>query len=138
MIYWDTSALIPLLLRSEEASLIVPLLAESKIHCTSHFTQFEVQGVLRRLTLQKALSGPDLDQAQAQWADLRIQINFHSLDEQVTLNGLRTQRLYGLKPYDSVQLGTAIALQAEERAITFATLDRQLSRIAKQEGFLVL
>ena len=135
--YWDTSALIPCFLKEEKtAEMVIALKGTGKdtARFTSWLSVFEFEGVLRRKLNQKLISTGEYEMINQKWMTLQASLNFLPLDNRVARMGLRLQKLYSMRPYDSIQLGSACLLQLEYPELTFVCLDHSLSEKALCEG----
>jgi predicted nucleic acid-binding protein len=138
--YWDTSALIPCFVSEQSTPEMLNRLKEGadSVRFTSWLTVFEFEGVLRRKLNQKLVSQREYEAVQERWAELQQSLNFIPLDSRSARTGLRFQKLYQLRPYDSIQLGSASLVQLDYPELEFLCLDEKLSRLAKQEGMRTL
>lgn len=134
--YWDTSALIPCFIPEQRTSEVLAFLQEGKnsVRFTSWLTVFEFEGVLQRKLNQKLINQREYDAILERWAALQESLNFVPLDSRSARTGVRFQKLYHLRPYDSIQLGSASLVQLDYPELKFLCLDGKLSRLAKQEG----
>ena len=135
--YWDTSALIPAFIDEIDSEKVMKWFQKhsDSSHFTSWLTFFEFESVLRRKLNQKYITAQQYEKVQESWFLFQSGLNLVPLDSRSARQGLRFQKLYSLKPYDSIQLGSASLLQLEYPEIQFACLDQRLAQIAKQEGF---
>jgi predicted nucleic acid-binding protein len=137
--YWDTSALIPSFLEEEGSSIVQSWLegySEASLF-TSWLTPFEFESVLKRKRNQNHLTLKQYESIQNEWILFQSRLNFISLDIRSSRQGLRFQKLYGLKPYDSIQLGSASLIQLEYPEVSFFCLDTRLNQVARQESFII-
>ena len=138
-LYWDSASIIPWLVTEEDTQIIKRIVEKSasESHYTSWLTIFEVETALKKKLNRKQITPDDYETAQDLWMALQRQMNFIVLDAWVARAGARFQRLYGMKSGDSVQLGSASLVQSTQAGVVFLSLDQQLVRYAKQEGFEV-
>ena len=139
MRFWDTSALVPLLI-AEPATQTVretygrdpEVLAgwATEVECVSALTRLERTGGLAALDLGEALER--LDSLSLAWSEVQP-------GERVREIAVRLLRVHPLRSADALQLAAAI-VAAEERPPTlqFVTLDDRLAAAAEREGFPVI
>lgn len=137
--YWDTSALLACFIEESETQKCRFWLQSTQDapKFTSWLTLFEMETALRRKINKKLLIEKELQAIQELWTEAQSHFNFIPLDLRVARTGSRLQKLYHLKTGDGVQLGSAGMLQLEYSEVQFVCLDEQLTRYAKQEGFLL-
>lgn len=138
IVYWDTSALVPIFVLEEQTKLVRNWLKKHKEipRFTSWLTLFEFEAVLKRKLNQNIIDLEDYESIQGQWSKFASSLNFINLDMRVARLGSRLQRLYALRPYDACHLGAMALMQLEYSEVRLACLDEKLSRIAFQEGVL--
>lgn len=139
MRFWDTSALVPLLVDHETSPRASGWLAEDATIALWTLTPVEVVSALRRLVRENAL-----EERAAQRAEVRLDELVGTCHVVVELDAVkllarRLLRLHALRASDALQL--AAALQWAEghpdgRAVH--TLDARLGLAAQREGFVVL
>ena len=137
--YWDTSALIPCFVSEIGTNDMLTLLQEESdsVRYTSWLTLIEFEGVLRRKLNQKSIDQGEYESIQDKWTELQNSFNFIPLDSRTARIALRFQKLYLLRPYDSIQLGCAALIQLDNPDLNFVCLDEKLCRLAKQEGMKI-
>jgi uncharacterized protein len=138
MRFWDTSAIIPLLLEQEASGLVRPLLAEdpgiaawwgTPLECGSAATRLRREGVLTPQEEAEVLSL--LDRLRAGWLEILPSQEVRDL-------GMRLLRVHSLKSADAVQLAAALTWSGPQRAGELVTFDERLSLAARLEGLQVL
>ena len=139
MRYWDSSALVPLLVQEAETeqrqqlqrqdSLVVTWWG-SWIECASALNRLHRDGGLDVEGLNQALA--KLNRAAADWLRIRP-------SERVRQRALRLLRVHPLRAADALQLAAALSA-CDDNAETLAMVcsDRRLSEAADKEGFVVL
>ena len=138
MKFWDSSAVVPLLVRQEASEPVRKLVRKdssqvvwwgTRVECDSAIARLERQGYLDLRGVDEALRRLDL--LAARW---------HEVQPLDTLRetARRMLRLYDLRTTHALQLAAAFAT-AEHRPSTleFVCLDGRLSRAATREGFVV-
>lgn len=136
MKYWDSSALVPLVVaevRTEQCEALLrhdPRILtwwSSKVECASAINRLARASVLDEIEVRTALS--DLETL---WQGIT------EVQPVLTLRktALRLLRIHPLKAADALQLAAAIVVAGENReAPEFITFDHLLFRIADLEGF---
>lgn len=139
MRYWDSSALVPLLVRQEAAGRMMRLLADegaltvwwgTRGECDSAIVRLERDGFLPAQGAQQAFGR--LDDLAAQWHEVQpVDI--------LRETARRILRLHNLRAAGALQLAAAL-LAAEQRAWTseFVCLNERLALAAAREGFIVV
>ncbi|MBF8290575.1 MAG: hypothetical protein HW391_1543 [Chloroflexi bacterium] len=139
MRFWDTSALVPLLItetssagarRAYELDPEMITWWSTEVECVSALTRLERAGGLTIDGLGNALRR--LDALSLAWHEIHP-------GQRVREIAVRLLRVHPLRASDALQLAAAI-MSAEERAATleFVTLDDRLADAADREGFPVV
>ena len=138
MKFWDTSALVPLVVAEPSTPEVVRLLADDADVVVWMLTSVELLSTLGRLgravpDLSDLLPGVRLDALElfGKWAAV------------THVEGVRrrAERLVGVHPLtaaDAMQLGAALLASGDRpETLDFVTLDQPLARCAQLEGFRV-
>jgi hypothetical protein len=139
MRFWDSSALIPLLIR-ENSSEDLRALLPSDFHIVASFiTPVELQSALWRRRHRNELSTDDHATADKTLAKLKE--SWSEIDDilgaRVVALELLTRHI--LRAADALQLAAAlIACEYDPAGLAFVTLDIALASAARAEGFTVL
>lgn len=139
MRFWDTSALVPLLIAEPTSPAVQEDYARdpeilawwaTEVECVSALTRLERTGGLAALDVGEALER--LDSLSLAWSEVQP-------GERVREIAVRLLRVHPLRSADALQLAAAI-VAAEERPPTlqFVTLDDRLAAAAEREGFPVI
>ena len=139
MRFWDSSAIVPIVINEPSSSAVVALLDldphvivwwTTEIECVSAITRREREGAL--------------DSAQVVAATARLEA-FRGAWEEVTPGtrlrqaATRLLRVHPLRAADALQLAAAItAADGDPRTLPCVTLDDRLARAAEREGFPVI
>jgi uncharacterized protein len=136
VIFWDTSALLPLLVKepeSERASALakanqhVVVWWGTAIECASAIARREREGAFT--SEASALARQVLRALQAHWSEILP-------TEDVRDHARRLLLRHPLRAADAFQLGAAMAwASAKPRKHVFATFDARLADAARKEGF---
>lgn len=139
MRFWDTSALVPLLV-VEPASRMVTRTFDrdpglvvwwgTAVECVSALTRLEREGEFEASSsLGEALQR--LDEMAHRWQEVQP-------TGEVRQTAIRLLRVHPLRAADALQLGAAIAAaEGHPEILPFVTLDDRLAQAAEREGFAV-
>jgi predicted nucleic acid-binding protein len=139
MRFWDSSAIIPLLLREPTTATAVAEFERDPEIIVWWSTEVECVSAIARLEREGKLDGPGITAA------------IHRLDghvrawkeiqpiERIRQTSHRLLRVHALRAADALQLGAAI-VAAEDRpaSLGLVTLDGRLAQAAEREGFEVV
>ena len=139
MRFWDSSALVPLLVAEDSSPAMEQLLAENgaivswwgtPIECASALGRRERQGSMP--TSEVALATRRLAALEGDWVEVVP-------SERVRHIARRLARVHDLRAADALQLAAATtASDRDETPLPFVTLDDRLAVAASREGFPVL
>ena len=138
MRFWDSSAMLPLLVEQEASSQVSAWVAVDDSLVVWTLTPVEVVSALRRLVRENSL-----DEEIARTAEARLdQIirTCHVVIDVETVKPLaaRLLRLHPLRAFDALQLGAALHwAEGHPQGRTVHTLDHRLALAAQREGFFV-
>lgn len=139
MKFWDSSALVPLVIREEASPDVRTLYASDPAQVVWWSTVVEVRSALARRRASAQI-GPGLssgawsrlEQLSRDWAEVMPV-------PAVREAALRLLSQYPLSGADALQLAAAVVASGlDEGSIPFVTLDRRLGQAAAAEGFAVL
>lgn len=138
MRFWDTSALVPLLLEQPATRAVVDLLDDDPAIVAWWGTPVECASAAARLRREDGIGVDDeeralelLNRLQDSWAEVLP-------SNEVRSRALRLLRVHSLKAADAVQLAAAIVWAGDETRAGFVTFDERLGLAARLEGFRVL
>lgn len=138
MRFWDSSAVVPLLLVEPGRDDLLALLADDPVILAWWGTRVECTAAVARREREGALAV-----AEAGVALERLRALATQWQEVLPGNGIRTTaerllRVHPLRSADSLQLAAAIvAAEHEPRTLEFVSLDARLNEAAGREGFPV-
>jgi predicted nucleic acid-binding protein len=138
MRFWDTSALIPLMLEEAESERMRQLLAEDGAIAISTITPLEIASTLWRRRHAGLLSVDQHHEAEAMFAELSARWSEVAQTSLILKTALRAVTRHPLRTLDAIQLAAAIVLCDEPSCMTLVTLDKDLATAARAEGFTVL
>ena len=139
MRYWDTSALVPLLVAQSASAAVRGLYRADSTVAAWWGTRLECESALARLEREGTLA---LEAATAARRRLdRIASSWEEIlpAEVLRETARRLLRTHDLRTADALQLAAAIAAAEQQPAsLAFVCLDVRLARAAEREGFSVL
>lgn len=138
MRFWDSSAIVPLLIEEPASRRARRIYATdidiaawwgAEVECVSALTRLEREGALDSRQLPEALGR--LDDLAAAWREIQPL-------SRVRQTAIRLLRVHPLRAADSLQLAAAIAASEDHpETLPFITFDDRLGRAADREGFIV-
>ncbi len=139
MRFWDTSALIPLVVAERATARSERWLREDPDVVVWTLTRVELLSVLARRRREEPGSAPLLSAARRDvlsawncWSEI-------TAVELVRRYAERVVETHPIKAADALQIGAAlVAAEDNPEGMEFATLDRNLAEAAEREGFRVL
>ena len=139
MRFWDSSAIVPLLVdESSTAAVLADYLRDpdvivwwaTEVECVSALARLEREGSMTTPGMTEALDR--LDQLALAWHEVQPTAR----TRQVAIRLLRT---HGLRAADAFQLAAAIAAAEDgPESMPLVTLDARLATAAEREGFRVI
>ena len=138
MRFWDSSAVVPLLVEQEASSRAAAWVADDDALVVWTLTPVEIVSALRRLVRDTTL-----EEERARLAEVRLDEVVRACHvvidiEPVKALALRLLRLHPLPAADALQLGAALHwAEGHPQGRTLHTLDSRLALAAQREGFLV-
>ncbi len=139
MRFWDTSALIPLVVAERSTSRVERWLREDPNVIVWTLSRVELFSSLARRRREEPRSESsllaarrDLLSAWEQWSEV-------TSVEVVRRHAERVVETHPLRAADALQIGAAlVASENNPSTLEFVTLDRNLANAAEREGFVVL
>lgn len=139
MKFWDSSALIPLLVPEPETRALAALLKADPVVAAWWGSRLECVAALARLERDRRIAGPHMAQARARLDRLADQWIEISPTSQVRDQAERLVRVHALRTADAHQLAAAVvASQHRPASLEFVTIDQRLADAARREGFHLL
>ena len=138
MRFWDSSAVVPLLVEQAPSSRVADWAAGDDAMVLWTLTPVEVVSAFRRLVREQAL-----EEAVARVAEVRLDEivrTCHVIIDVEPVKSLATRllRLHPLRAADALQLGAALHwAEGHPLGRTVHTLDDRLAIAAQREGFVV-
>lgn len=139
MRYWDSSALVPLLVDENKSAAMETLLAEDGFIVTSWGTPIECASAIGRRERDGSLQASEVALAlqkltvlEATWVEV-------APSERVRAVARRLVRVHDLRAADALQLAAgSVASDRDDAPMPFVTLDDRLGLAASREGFPML
>jgi predicted nucleic acid-binding protein len=139
MRFWDSSALVPLVVRQVGWEAAERWVEEDSDVAAWVLTDVEVQSAIRRLAREGALSEAEASSAEGQARALRNALYLVTDVEWVRAQAHRLLRLHTLRAADALQLAAALAwADGDLSGRILHTFDRRLGLAATREGFGVV
>ena len=139
MRFWDSSAIVPLVVEQPGSSLADAWLQEDARVVVWTLTETEVVSALRRLVRDGALAEHLAADAELLAVDL-LRCTDQVMDiELVKVQARRVLRLHALRAADALQLAAALAwADGRPESLIVHTFDQRLAVAAQREGFTVI
>ncbi len=139
MRFWDTSALVPLLLAERETARAERWLREDAGVIVWILTRVELLSALARRRRQEPAAARRLQAARRELLTAWERWSEVTAVDLVRRHAERLVETHPLRAADALQLGAALAAAEDDPAtLDFVTLDRQQALAAEREGFRVL
>lgn len=139
MNFWDTSAIVPLLIRESDTSAREVQLKKAAGIIVWWATRVECVSALCRRERESHLSPEAIQAAMARLGALDRQWLVVSPSQAILSRAERLLKIHPLRAADSLQLAAALlATREEPENSTFHTADARLALAAGKEGFAVL
>ena len=139
MKFWDSSALVPLLVEEETTDPVLALYSADPAVLAWWATELECASAVARLERDEALSPRGATEAFQRLRALAAGWHLVRPGEAVREGALRLLRVHALTSADAQQLAAAV-VAAENRpaSLELVTLDERLATAAEREGFVLL
>jgi predicted nucleic acid-binding protein len=139
MKFWDSSALLPLLIAEPTGAQLRKVLADDPRILAWWSSRIEIASALARRERERALTAADADTAFAALQRLSQAWEEVTPGDLVRVTAQRLLRSHPLRAADSLQLAAAvIASGREPSTLEFVCLDERLNDAARREGFAVV
>ena len=136
MKFWDSSALVPLIVAEKETDYCLKTLSgdqEMLIWCLS---KVEVISALCRIVRDEKFSESDFNKAKKQFNELIQRAYEVQAIEKVRNRALRLLEVHPLRAADACQLASAlVATQEDPDRLSILSFDERLKSAAAKEGF---
>jgi predicted nucleic acid-binding protein len=139
MKFWDSSAIVPLLVDEPASAKRAEQFAADTVMLVWWATPVECASALQRLVREGGLGAAGALAAVARLRELEKHWNEVEPTQQVRQQAERLLRLHPLRAADALQLAAAvIAADYDPVSLSFVTADERLAAAAAKEGFAVL
>ncbi len=137
MKYWDTSALLPLLIDEKQTRAVKSAYEEDPAQTVWCLTEVEIGAALSR-RLREGLPNDRAERVREDWRTLASQWRPIASVDPVRSRALRLVQTHPLRAADALQLAAALVACGERpEALPFVCLDDRLRDAARREGFSV-
>jgi len=136
--FWDTSAVVPLLLEQEATASVEALLDGDAGMAAWWGTSVECASAAARLRREERLTVREEERVLDAVAALRAAWVEVVPSEEVRERAVRLLRVHSLKAADALQLAAALVWAGTPSDAELVTLDERLALAARLEGFRVL
>jgi uncharacterized protein len=137
--FWDTSALVPLLVAEPATAPVQTLLRADPIVLVAWTTEVECASAIARAEHDNVLTSAVAGDAFARLDDLRQAWREVEPSDDLRQHARRLLRVHRLRAADAIQLAAAVlASQHQPASLAFVTLDDRLDLVARREGFEVV
>jgi predicted nucleic acid-binding protein len=138
MRYWDTSAILPLVIDEPSTGAIKALYQDDADQAVWCLTDVEIGAALWR-RIREGLPQKRAERIREDWKTLARRWRPVASVESVGSRALRLVQTHPLRAEDALQLGAALIVCGENpEALPFVCLDDRLRGAARREGFPVL
>ena len=139
MRYWDSSALVSLVVEEQTSSDRKALLMQDPTIVTWWASKIECASALNRLHRDGALTLPALRHVLERLETLAASWTVVNPSEEVRLRSLRLLRVHPLRAADALQLASALTVvEPAVASFPFVSSDTRLAEAAEKEGFTTL
>jgi predicted nucleic acid-binding protein len=137
--FWDSSALVPLLVPEASSGQLTALMREDPAAAVWWTTPVECGSAIARLEREAGMSREAVALAMKLLATAGQGWTEVPPTHRVRAQAMRLLRLHQLRAADALQLAAALVLaEHDPRTLPFVTRDTQLAAAAEREGFEVL
>ena len=137
MKFWDSSALVPLLVAETSTKRLSALYRREPEIAAWWGTEVECASAVGRLERDGGLAPHDVDQALRRLDALRDRWQEIQPVADVTMTARRFLRVHPLRAADALQLAAAfVASERRPFTLQFVSLDDRLNAAARREGFV--
>ena len=138
MIFWDSSAVVPLVVKERQSQYCLELLSSDQEMLVWCLTKVEVVSALCRKLRDGALDQENFRRAKTRLQELLAHAHEVRAIDKVRARALRLLEVHPLRAADACQLAAAlVATQEDPTKVAFLTFDKRLAEVAQKEGFTV-
>jgi hypothetical protein len=134
--FWDSSALVPLVVSERRSAEVERWRRDDPVAVTWTLTPVEITSALRRLVREGALAKAAAAEAEALAAEVIAGTHVVADVERVKPVATRLLRVHALRAADALQLGAALLwADGSPTGLVVHTFDARLADAAEREGF---
>ncbi|MGH8197988.1 MAG: type II toxin-antitoxin system VapC family toxin [Steroidobacteraceae bacterium] len=138
MRFWDSSAIVPLILADSPVSAVIGIAEESPM-CVWWATIVEAVSAIARRERAGALTGAQVDHCLSRLTELSDSWMEVPPSDALRDSAQRLLRIHALRAADSLQLAAALATsEGQARSVEFVSRDVRLTEAASREGLTVI
>ncbi|HEY0301794.1 MAG TPA: type II toxin-antitoxin system VapC family toxin [Rhizomicrobium sp.] len=138
MKFWDTSALVPLLVNEASTTAMTSLFFSDPSRAVWWTTPVECISALTRRLRSQEIDRAQFDTSLARLAGMQDDWSEAPPTEQIRIEARRLLEAYPLRAADAFQLAAALeTARSAPQPLAFVCLDGQLAAAARSEGFRV-
>lgn len=138
MIFWDSSALVPLLVAENESAYCINALGQDREVLIWSLTPVEIVSALSRRRREGALHAKEYYKAKKRLQLLVDAAYLVTAVQKTKSRAIRLLEVHPLRAADACQLAAAlVASQEDPKRLAMMILDRRLQDAALREGFVV-
>lgn len=138
MRFWDSSAIVPLIVADASTDGVQAIAAEDPAMCVWWGTEIECVSAVARLEREDALADAAMTAALERLDSLAEAWNEVQPVAAVRGTARRLLRVHPLRAADALQLAAAVvAAEGVPASLDLVTLDERLAAAARREGFVV-
>jgi len=138
VIFWDSSAVVPLVVKERQSQYCLELLSSDQEMLVWCLTKVEVVSALCRKLRDGALDQENFRRAKTRLQELLAHAHEVRAIDKVRARALRLLEVHPLRAADACQLAAAlVATQEDPVKVHFLTFDKRLAEVAQKEGFTV-
>ncbi|MBW1691408.1 MAG: PIN domain-containing protein [Deltaproteobacteria bacterium] len=138
MKFWDSSALVPLLVKEKETRYCLKTLSDDQEMLVWCLSKVEVISALCRRLRDKAFGEEEFQKAKGHLNDLIERAYEVQAIEKVRARALRLLEVHPIRAPDACQLAAVlVATQEEPHRLAMVCFDQNLKNAALKEGFIV-
>lgn len=138
MRFWDSSAIVPLLLQEESTAQRRALLRQDPVVITWWASAVECESAITRLQRDSALSDESAQLARRRLAELSGEWRRVQPAEAILSLAIRLLRTHPLRAADAIQLAAGLQVSDGQSGLGFVCNDQRLADAARREGFAVV
>lgn len=136
IVYFDTSAVIPLLVAERSSARCIRVWNDAQIVISARLVYVETMAALSQGRVAGRLSESQLQDRIQSWKSMWSQFQIRELDKQLMVQAGEAAQRYGLRGYDSVHSAAAASLAHGD--LLAASGDRKLLTSWQEQGLATL